>query len=369
MKKIIAALLVMCSLLLLCSCEFESEEPRGVRMVEINEKGELIIIFTDGTTTNVGVVKGEKGDAGENGADGQDGVDGKDGKDGKDGEDGKDGAKGEQGIMGIEGRDGRSIESITTDAAGNLVITYSDEKTETVELMGALYLFGGFLNGEGTAAWALYNGGLLVIGGEGETNDYKAGDAPWTAVIPMVAAVYVDTSNGLQLDTDLLSGIDPSIIKYSSGEQTTTVWVDKAVEAPIYDSPEKIGDENATPLEYLKLGETMQMVTINDEYATIIYNGGYAYIAEIHVRDNPDSVVFSTPSDFTQIRVTGNYGADLRWYPDVYSDNKYTSAPIPNGTVLNCDGISQNEWWYRVSYNGERLYVYKSVVTPIISQE
>ena len=155
MKKIIACFLILCALVAMCSCQLQ-KEPREVRTVEINEKGELIVIFTDGTTTNAGVVKGEKGDAGNDGEDGRDGTDGLDGKDGKDGEDGKDGAQGPQGIMGTEGRNGRSIEGITTAPSGDLIVTYSDGKTQTIELMGSLYLFGGFLNTDKNYQLALF---------------------------------------------------------------------------------------------------------------------------------------------------------------------------------------------------------------------
>ena len=361
MKKIAALLTGFCLLLTLCSCQL-LKEPREVRTVEINEKGELIVIFTDGTTTNAGMVKGDKGDSGN---DGKDGIDGANGQNGQDGKDGEDGAQGPQGLMGTDGRNGRSVESILPDGNGALTVTYSDGKTQTVELRGTLYLFGGYLNDKKTATWALYSGGLLVIDGSGSAESSDTEAAPWSVISPLVSAVYVDLSDGLEFDKDLLVGIDSDIIMYSSSESTTTTWVDMAVEAPIYDTPEKLNDEDATPLAKLALGKAMKTVAVNDEYATIIYNGAYAYIAKKYVRDNPDSVVFNTPSGFDRIQVTHADGAALRWYPDAYSNNKYMSTPLPTGTILNCDGVSLNGWWYRVTYNGERLYVYKSVVTPI----
>lgn len=54
--------------------------------MEINENGELIVKYADGTEENLGVVVGSDG---VDGADGKDGVDGKDGKDGADGKDGE----------------------------------------------------------------------------------------------------------------------------------------------------------------------------------------------------------------------------------------------------------------------------------------
>ncbi|MBE7088030.1 MAG: hypothetical protein E7370_00695 [Clostridiales bacterium] len=71
----------------------------------INDNGELIIVYTDGTQKNLGVVKGEDGKDGANGLDGKDGIDGIDGVDGKDGIDGVNGTDGKDGIDGINGKD------------------------------------------------------------------------------------------------------------------------------------------------------------------------------------------------------------------------------------------------------------------------
>ena len=80
---------------------------KGVDDTYVNEKGELIIVYTDGTEKNLGVVKGEDG------KDGKDGVDGADGKDGKDGVDGADGKDGKDGIDGVDGTDGVDGEDLT----------------------------------------------------------------------------------------------------------------------------------------------------------------------------------------------------------------------------------------------------------------
>jgi len=71
----------------------------------INDNGELIVVYTDGTQKNLGVVKGEDGKDGANGLDGKDGIDGVDGVDGKDGIDGADGKDGKDGIDGVDGKD------------------------------------------------------------------------------------------------------------------------------------------------------------------------------------------------------------------------------------------------------------------------
>lgn len=45
---------------------------RGITSTEINANGELVLTYSDGSTTNVGVVVGAKGDKGDTGTDGQD---------------------------------------------------------------------------------------------------------------------------------------------------------------------------------------------------------------------------------------------------------------------------------------------------------
>ena len=95
-------------LLVFCGCDM-TEEGRTIRKTQINEKGELIITYTDGFTENLGVVVGRDGVDGIDGVDGVDGKDGKDGKDGIDGIDGVDGKDGTDGVDGINGKDGEII--------------------------------------------------------------------------------------------------------------------------------------------------------------------------------------------------------------------------------------------------------------------
>lgn len=61
---------------------------------EINSNGELILTYSNGQRSNLGVVVGADGKDGLNGADGKNGIDGTNGVDGKDGKDGKDGTNG-----------------------------------------------------------------------------------------------------------------------------------------------------------------------------------------------------------------------------------------------------------------------------------
>ena len=78
---LLAALLVIGCLPAFTSCNAGGAV--GISSAEINEKGELVLIHTNGTEQNLGVVVGK---------DGADGVDGTNGKDGVDGEDGASGS-------------------------------------------------------------------------------------------------------------------------------------------------------------------------------------------------------------------------------------------------------------------------------------
>ena len=99
-KKIFSLILtgIMSLSLALSSCQ--NLLPKSVVSASLNEKGELILTYSDNTTQNVGVVKGEDGKDGVDGKDGQDGKDGLNGENGKDGVDGKDGQDGKDGVGG-----------------------------------------------------------------------------------------------------------------------------------------------------------------------------------------------------------------------------------------------------------------------------
>lgn len=86
----------------------DSGTTNGVKDARINDAGHLILTFPDGTTKDLGKVTGKDG------AEGKPGQAGADGKDGQAGADGKD------------GKEGRGIASVTTNAAGQLVITLTD---------------------------------------------------------------------------------------------------------------------------------------------------------------------------------------------------------------------------------------------------
>ena len=79
----------------------------GIKTAYIDESGDLIIECTDGNIINAGYVVSKDGADGKDGLNGKDGVDGKDGLNGKDGVDGKDGLNGKDGVDGKDGLNGK----------------------------------------------------------------------------------------------------------------------------------------------------------------------------------------------------------------------------------------------------------------------
>lgn len=148
----------------------DGKDGRGIANIE-NVNGEIVVTYTDGTTTSLGTLqgpKGDKGDAGANGVDGKDGrgianletkdgeivvtytdgsaanlgpVQGLKGEKGPQGEKGDKGDKGETGqagtdgvagARGVDGKDGRGVSNAKIDNEGNLVLSYSDGTTQNV---------------------------------------------------------------------------------------------------------------------------------------------------------------------------------------------------------------------------------------------
>ncbi len=194
MKKLMCLLiLALVSIFVLASCA----KAKGIESVSINENGELVLVYTDGSTENLGIIKGEKGeqgaqgdpgapgDKGDNGttptiqistdgywiingvktehkAIGKDGIDGEDGKDGADGNPGANGSDGFTptieistdgywiingvktkhkaiGKDGIDGEDGKDFTPVDDNPQG-LDFFLKDDGTYVVEIGGAKYL-------------------------------------------------------------------------------------------------------------------------------------------------------------------------------------------------------------------------------------
>lgn len=138
----------------------------SVAAAVINESGELIITYSDGTTANLGKIVGSDGINGVNGTNGTDGKDGKDGisvssaeinsegelvlsfsngqranvgavvgakgDKGEKGDQGAQGEKGEKGENGFNGSDGIGVKKSEINSAGELVITYTNDLTENL---------------------------------------------------------------------------------------------------------------------------------------------------------------------------------------------------------------------------------------------
>lgn len=97
----------------------------GVQSFTINGDGELVVTLTDGTIKNLGLVKGEQGGQGNQGSQGEKG---------DKGDQGEKGDKGDQGEKGDKGDQGKGIVSVSVNEEGKLVIVYSDETSDVLNL-------------------------------------------------------------------------------------------------------------------------------------------------------------------------------------------------------------------------------------------
>ena len=250
----------------------DGSDGRGIDTVVINEKGELYITFTDGTTRCAGVVKGEDGKDGVDGVNGTDGKPGADGKTpfvgvngnwwigdvdtgvkatGKDGINGTDGKDGIDGVDGTDGKDGLGISDIVIDAAGDLIITMTDgtvknvgkvtnntcvgfselriteRKTLTVTLSNGIVVesapfdvtFGGYING-------------LSINEIGEMYIYTTIDE--TVCVGTISKVYINEeseiivcfTNGDEMSFGTISGFGGTACAHEYGEWTSDLLPD-----------------------------------------------------------------------------------------------------------------------------------------------
>lgn len=95
----------------------------SVSSAEINSLGELVLSFSNGQRANVGAVVGAKGDKGDKGLQGAKG---------DKGDKGEQGAQGEKGENGLNGSDGIGVKKSEINSAGELVITYTNDLTENL---------------------------------------------------------------------------------------------------------------------------------------------------------------------------------------------------------------------------------------------
>ncbi len=346
MKKIMAliVLTVMC-LLFLCSC---SEKERDIRSVEINDNGELILNFTDGTQSSLGRIMGTDGKDGKDGADGEKGDTGEKGADGEKGKDGTNGKDGLNGKDGVNGKDGKGISSITQNDDGQIVVLYTDGTSENISL--TLGVLGGKCGDN--VNWALFTGGILVIDGQGATYDYNQGTTPWYSFIDGIAMVYVNNID-VTIGEGLLYGFDMNIV--SSPEQiAASVWVDMTEQAPIYATADISSDikgyeEFATELKCLEWGEV---------FSRVICNGEVAFIETKYINKDNGSLVFDD-ADF-KVRVVSD--VNLRTFTDASETSNNIHRKALKDEVLNVTGVSKNTRWLRIDDNGKVLYVRNSTV-------
>ena len=100
----------------------DGKDGTGINNIEISNDGNLLITLTNGTSLNLGNIKGEKGDKGDQGEKGDQGIQG---------EKGDRGEQGQQGLQGTKGADGRGIAK-TELVNGELVITYTDGTSDNL---------------------------------------------------------------------------------------------------------------------------------------------------------------------------------------------------------------------------------------------
>ena len=193
-RKLYALLLAVCmvfiTVLSFNSCF--SEEPSGIVEARINDDGELIVVYQDGSEKSLGRVVGQDGADGKDGASGKDGSDGADGKDGKDGIDGIDGIDGNDGASGSVTivTNGSSIPSATAKGLRSAVSIVCNF-TATVQ--------GGYWPGSGTTTKQYASAGSGVI----YKLDKASGDAFIITNYHVVYDASSNTSNGISNDINV----------------------------------------------------------------------------------------------------------------------------------------------------------------------
>lgn len=101
----------------------DGKDGTGINNIEISNDGNLLITLTNGTSLNLGNIKGAKGDQG---IQGEKGDKGDQGIQGEKGDQGVQGEKGDAGINGTNGADGVGITDVTINADNELVLSFSN---------------------------------------------------------------------------------------------------------------------------------------------------------------------------------------------------------------------------------------------------
>ena len=111
----------------------------GILSLDINDRGELVVTYTDGSQENLGKVVGNDGKDGSNGIDGKDGTNGVDGANGKDGKNGKDGVDGLDGTLVIESEDSSVAAAAALGMRSAVCIISAFSETDKSAGSGVIY--------------------------------------------------------------------------------------------------------------------------------------------------------------------------------------------------------------------------------------
>lgn len=175
----------------------------GINTVNITEDGKLNITLTNGTTLNLGTIKGEKGDKGDTGVQGEKGDKGDTGEQGIQGvagKDGKDGINGINGTDGVDGKDGVGIANVLINTSGELELTFSD---------GQQINLGNVKGSKGDKGEKGDTGEQGIQGAAGEDGtDGQDGVGIANVTVSNEGALSVTLTNGTVLDLGNIKGAD-----------------------------------------------------------------------------------------------------------------------------------------------------------------
>lgn len=203
--------------------DISNQNTASINSAEFSSKGELLITLSDGTTINVGAVAGTDGKDGingKNGADGKNGTNGKNGVNGKDGIDGKGissafvnekdqlilqlsdgssinldkivGAKGAKGENGTDGKDGIGIHEIEIADNGALTVTLTNGTVlnlGNIKGTDGVGIFKSEINSDGELILTYTNGETVNLGKVTNNNSENGTDSTGIKNVTM-------TSNG-----------------------------------------------------------------------------------------------------------------------------------------------------------------------------
>lgn len=187
----------------------------------------------------------------------------------RDGKDGKDGKDGDQGIQ------GRGVSTFTVNNAGDLIVSYSDGKTENVgRVVGQDGAPG--IDGRGVLAAELQSGSLVIRYTDGSSQNLGI-------VVGPAGAQGVTGESGTKGDTGATGAEGP---KGADGISVLRVYLSGATIMVEYSNgtSEAVGDIILT---------TIASVTCTDDYLTVTMTDGKS--AGVAVDCTPDAIIPTAP--------------------------------------------------------------------------